>query len=282
MRKNVNIILGSMRSGTTIIHKSLCQGENTNPYISESWFLVDLLRLYHWGLERYEIRHSDQFGAVDNFQNLIQHNINYYISAVSIKYQDPEVLFLKHPELSYYALDLILAIKDLKFIVIVRDPRDVIASIYKVKERHIKSKIVTPQTQTQDIEAHCKNYLNYYKEIFKHQKFINKRIIFVKYEDFILNTESEIERISLFTNAKYNIEKVKNSENCDTKSLNFDRNKRMKDPLSSGFWSEDYLKPLTDKNIGDYKNILPASDIDFIENYLYDFGKNFGYWKDQK
>lgn len=278
MRKNVNIIVGSMRSGTTIIHRSLCQGLNTNPYISESWFLLDLLRLYKWGLARYEIRYSDQFGAKSNFESLIYLNVEFYLSSISVKYEDPDILFLKHPEISYYVNELSEMFLSFKFIVIVRDPRDVIASIHKVRQRHLKSNINSPQTKVDSIEAHCRNYFRYYDNILKNINALRKKIIFIKYEDFILNTKKEIDRISIFSGAEYNIEQVINPKNFETKSLNFDKGKRLNDPLGAGFWSEDYLEPLTGKNIGNFKDILSKEEIDCIEKNLNNFGVHFKYW----
>src|SRR5690606_32371501 len=173
---NVLLVGGAMRSGTTVIHRALCSAENSNPYISESWFLSDIMRLYRWSLTRYDVRHAEQFGNVRNFRELIWLNIRQYLSMVSLKYNDPEVLILKHPELTYYFHELSHQFRNFKFIVIVRDPRDVITSVMEVAERHRKNKIISPQTQLVDIQKHCNNYISYYADVLNNIDHFGERL----------------------------------------------------------------------------------------------------------
>lgn len=47
---------GCMRTGTTILHRVLCSSPAAHPYITESWYLLDQLRIYVWSLRRYDVR----------------------------------------------------------------------------------------------------------------------------------------------------------------------------------------------------------------------------------
>jgi hypothetical protein len=278
MAKTVCIIGGAMRSGTTVIHRCLCTGKNTNPYISESWFLADLMRMYRWNLTRYDTRNLDQFGDVENFKNLIWSDVRKYLSYVSIKYHDPEVLMLKHPELTYHFVELYSVFKDFKFITIVRDPRDVVASIIKVKNKHEENSIISPQTETKTIKGQCSAYLNYYINLLKYSEQMKSRLLFIKYEDFVTNPSEELNRVTEFTGASYDTSIATEFLPEHAKSPNFIKENRLKDNFSGAFWSDDYQKSITSKNIGQYKNILNTSEIKEIENLLGAFGVKFNYW----
>jgi len=278
MAKTVCIIGGAMRSGTTVIHRCLCTGKNTNPYISESWFLADLMRMYRWNLTRYDTRNLDQFGDVENFKNLIWSDVREYLSYVSIKYHDPEVLMLKHPELTYHFVELYSVFKEFKFITIVRDPRDVVASMIKVKNKHEENSIISPQTETKTIKGQCSAYLNYYINLLKYSEQMKSRLLFIKYEDFVTNPSVELNRVTEFTGATYDTSIATEFLPEHAKSPNLIKENRLKDNFSGAFWSDDYQKSITSKNIGQYKNILNTSEIKEIENLLGAFGVKFNYW----
>jgi len=274
----VLLIGGAMRSGTTVIHRVLCTGENTNPYISESWFLADIMRLYNWNLTRYEVRHSDQFGDVKNFREVTWSNIRQYLSLVSAKYNDPELLVLKHPELTYYFPELAKNFSNFKFVVIVRDPRDVIASMLRVAKRHKESRLITPQTEIVEIKDFCRNYAAYYESVFKNMHVFKNKLMFVKYEDFVSNTKEQLALISKFSGAKYDADKAAEFQPEHAQALNFNREERLKDKFSGAFWSEQYTESLTSEKIGSYEKDLNPDQIKEIETRLQGIGQKFGYW----
>ena len=275
---NVVLIGGAMRSGTTVIHRSLCTAENSNPYISESWFLSDIMRLYRWNLRRYNVRHADQFGDMRNFQELIWLNFRQYLSLVSVKYNDPEKLILKHPELTYYFHELSKHFNSFKFIVIVRDPRDVIASITRVAERHLENRILSPQTGLVDIGKHCDNYAAYYADVIKNLGDFDKRLIFVKYEDFMSEPDVQLQRVGQFTGARYDVDRAKQFLPEHASSPNFDKEQREKDPFSGAFWSDSYTQSLSTDRIGRYREVLNEEQVNEIEQRLQPFGNRFKYW----
>lgn len=279
LQQNVLLIGGAMRSGTTVIHRALCTAENSNPYISESWYLSDIMRLYRWNLMRYDVRHADQFGNVKNFRELIWLNIRQYLSLVSVKYNDPELLVIKHPELTYHFSELSRVFQNFKFIVIVRDPRDVIASIIKVAERHTENKIISPQTQLTDIKQHCDHYISYYADVLNNLGKFNNRLIFVKYENFMNEPDNELQRISQFSGAKYDTRRAMEFLPEHAAAANFDKKSREEDPFSGAFWSDSYTESITTDRIGKYKDVLNAAQIEEIQQRLQAIGSRFGYWE---
>lgn len=277
-QQNALLIGGAMRSGTTVIHRALCTAENSNPYISESWFLSDIMRLYRWNLTRYDVRHADQFGNVRNFRELIWLNIRQYLSTVSVKYNDPEVLVLKHPELTYYFPELSRQFGNFRFVVIVRDPRDVITSVMEVAERHKKNKIISPQTELVNIKKHCDNYIAYYLDVLNNVELFQNRLLFVRYEDFMNDPGKELRRIAQMAGLRYDTQRATDFLPEHASARNFNKEVREKDPFSGAFWSELYTKPLSTDRIGRFKDVLSGEQINEIERRLDRFGNRFNYW----
>lgn len=279
LQQNVLLIGGAARSGTTVIHRALCTAENSNPYISESLYLSEIMHLYRRNLMRYDARHADQFGSVRNFRELIWLNIRQYLSLVSVKYNDPYLLVIKHPGLTYFFSELSAAFLDFKFIVVVRDPRDVIASLMKVAERHKENKIISQQTQLVSIKQHCDYYISYYENIFNDLGGFNNRLIFVKYENFMNEPDKVLQRISQFSGAKYDTSRAMKFLPEHAAAANFDKKSREEDPFGGAFWSDSYTESITTDRIGKYKDVLNEAQIEEIQQRLQAIGSRFGYWE---
>lgn len=265
-----------MRGGTTIIHRALCTARNSNPYISESWFLHDVMSMFSWGLRRYDVRHADQIGDVQNFVNLIKSNFEQYFDLVSQKYQHPEVLILKHPELTPHFLDIHDMFPSMCFLVIVRDPRDVISSMKRVREKHIKSKIMSPLTKMKTIGDLCAHYANYYQMPLRDHAKFSQKIRFVRYEDVMREPEKSIAMIGDFCGASY--EEVDVAGFNATDARNFDKDLRLQDPLSGAFWSDLYTESLSGEKIGKFSQTLSNDEIEEVQRRLNGIGQTFKYW----
>jgi hypothetical protein len=276
--QRILLIGGAMRSGTTVIHRALCTARNSNPYISESWFLHDIMHLYSWNLSRYEVRCADQFGSEKNFSELIRMNIEYYLRILSARYQDPEVLVLKHPELTRHFATLAEMFPEMLFLAIVRDPRDVIASIKESRDTHLREGVVSPVSRLTTMTEMCRYYLNYYSRLIDAPS-LKDRLMFVRYEDVMRDPAASIGRIGQFCGADYDPEKAVAFNEEHAASKNFDKELRLKDNLSGAFWSDLYTKDLSPERIGRYASTLDPDEVKEIEGHLRPFANHFGYWK---
>lgn len=272
------VVGGAMRSGTTVIHRALCTARNANPYISESWFLHDLMNLYRWNLNRYEIRLADQFGAESNFRSVIRQAFEAYLRTVSVKYGDPKVIFLKHPELSRHFVDIAAMFPDMKFIMIVRDPRDVIASMKAAGGMHMEKEVPTPIARLKTTADWCRHYFSYYQRVLQSQKGFGKRLTFIRYEDAMRDPRAAFQSLGNFTGAEFDLSRVGEIDAAAASSKNFDKDLRLSDELSGAFWSDLYTQALTTEQIGRYLTVLPPEEISEIQTYLASFGDRFGYW----
>jgi hypothetical protein len=277
-KQTVLLVGGAMRSGTTVIHRALCTARNSNPYISESWFLHDLFNLFHWNLQRFEVRHQDQFGEPAELARLILLNFNYYIEMVSTRYGNPEVLILKHPELTRHFSTIRQLAPEVKFLVIVRDPRDVIASIKDVNVRHHETDVWSPHGSLKTMQQFCDFYGSYYQGVFTRRADFGSRLMFVRYEDVVTKPQQTFAQISAFSGAVYAGDEMTKFTDEHAQAKNFTKDLRLKDPLSGAYWSDMYTKDLSTDRIGNYAKILNPGEVAEIQRLQSGFGKSFRYW----
>ncbi len=89
---------GCMRTGTTILHRVLCSSPASHPYITESWYLLDQLRIYAWSLQRYDVRQKDYFGEKENFDEFTRNIVRNYFRMIGVRYAPATALILKNPD----------------------------------------------------------------------------------------------------------------------------------------------------------------------------------------
>lgn len=276
--QRVLIIGGAMRSGTTVIHRALCTARNSNPYVSESWFLRDLLTMYSFRLSRFEIMGADQFRSRADYVGIVADDVERYLRLVSARHSDPEVLILKHPELIRYFVELAALSPRMSFLAIVRDPRDVIASIRAVQARHERDRSAGPLANMTSLESLCLFYASHYVGVLAAPDVLAKRLEFVRYEDAMRRPEEVIGRIGASLGARYDLAEAVEFQDAHAQSPSFEKDRRMQDAFARAFWSDLYTKKLSKERIGTFAQTLSPGEIAEIEDRLGFIGTRFGYW----
>lgn len=272
------MIGGAMRSGTTVIHRALCTAANSNPYVSESWFLRDLLAMYNFRLTRFDIMGADQFSDRADYVGLVADDVERYLRLVSARHSDPEVLILKHPELIRHFAELAALSPRMLFLGIVRDPRDVVASMKAVRDRHERDRSPGPLAGMRTIESLCHFYASHYVGVLASAERLAGRLMIVRYEDVMRRPEQAIGDIGAFCGARYDLAEATRFQETHAQSPTFDKERRMEDPFARAFWSDLYTEKLSEERIGAYAGALSPAEIAEIEDRLAFIGTRFGYW----
>ena len=271
---------GCMRSGTTILHRVLCASHESHPYITESWYLIDQLRIYRWCLQRYDVRHKDYFGERAIFDEFTRNILRNYFFVTRVRYAPATALVLKNPEVTSQFPLLGNWFKEARFVINVRDPRDTITSIVEVGERHRQDGLRTPQTSLgRNMQKLSNFYKKYYANLFSPAgRQIKDRMIFVRYEDIMTETEKTVQRLGDFCGLSFDMELLRHLGSQQESSLNLDAEVRARDPLSAAFWSDLYTKDLSASRIGRHRDVLTPEEIREIETHCADFNKVVPYW----
>jgi hypothetical protein len=276
--QKILLVGGAMRSGTTVIHRALCTAENTNPYITESWLIRDLMSSLRMRAPRFEIMGEDQFGTMGNLNELVKMTIQMYLRMVSVRHRDPDLLILKHPELSRYFLELAAMFPTMRFLAIIRDPRDVIVSMRKVRQKHIEDDSISPFARMKTIADLCGYWASHYAHLVRAEKRFGDRLQFLRYEDAMRDPKSMIAEVGGRLGARYDLDAIPNFDKKNAESATFKKELRDKDPFSSAFWSDLYTKSLSTERIGKFADVLKPEEIEEIQTRLKGLGERFQYW----
>jgi protein-tyrosine sulfotransferase len=241
------VLCGPPRSGTTWLSRELCSAPTAFPFLPECTFLTQQIELYH------RTRHYSDRRRVEAYFANEKNMLDYFRANVATLIDqaarlnpkvDARTLVLKDPGMCLYLVDLKDLLPSHKLVVLVRDPRDVLASMKNVMAK---------KQQKWDISAATEELLNYYYQIGHHRQRVEKNCIFVRYEDLVAGQSAVLQDF-----LKLPLATVASSGDGIT-------NVRERLDSSDPFFSELYLQPTTAAKVGSYVKILTSNEIRHIE-----------------
>jgi hypothetical protein len=128
------------------------------------------------------------------------------------------------------------------------------------------------------MEQFCDYYASYYNGVFAQRADFGSHLMFVRYEDVVSEPVKTFAHISAFSGARYTDDAMTKFTDEHAQAKNFRKDLRLKDPLSSAYWSEMYTKDLSTERIGSYTKTLDSGEVKEIQTRLTGFGKSFRYW----
>lgn len=241
------VLCGPPRSGTTWLNRELCNAPTAFPFLPECTFLTQQIELYH-RTRHYSDRHRVEayFSSEQNLLDYFRANVAKLIDQAARfnPKSGARTLILKDPNLCYYLVDLKDLLPPHKLVVLVRDPRDVLASMKNV---------VAKKQDKWDLLASTEAMLIYYYQIGNHRQRAEKDCIFVRYEDLVAGQSVALQdflQLPLATDV----------DSCDGIAT-----ARGRLDTTDPFFSELYLQPTTAAKVGSYVNTLTRKEIRYIE-----------------
>ncbi len=119
---------GYLRSGTTLLQSILCNSPDCNPMIGEAVFLRGIVEAYRRSLQMFDLHAKYYFDDEEQLRRLCAGYTEDFLANTEKRLANPKHLVLKHPQLTPHFPWLHLLAPESRFIVIVRDPRDTVAS----------------------------------------------------------------------------------------------------------------------------------------------------------
>ena len=268
-----------MRSGTTILHRVLSTAEGSHPYISEAWFIFELMRTRSSVLSSYDIKGLDYFGSREAFDTYILNLIESHIGDVARRYHPASRVFIKHPELTRLFGTFGRWFPRSPFVVSIRDPRDTIASMVRVAERQSARGVTPPpQIRGRNMRTLCETFLGNYRWMESMPASLAGRVTTVRYETLMTDTAATVADLARALEVKIDLDRIAAFGETRERSANFDPAIRASDPLLGGFVSELYNSNLTPSRIGRHVEVLTQDEIAEIERRCAAFATRHGYW----
>ena len=112
-------------------------------------------------------------------------------------------LVLKSPEISVYFAEALELMPDARFVVMTRDPRDQVASEWRIRERAVAagdaSSIERLIVRCRPFMFVAQPYVRYYEPVLAAAAEHSERVMFVRFEDLVQQPGPTVDRLAQFT-----------------------------------------------------------------------------------
>jgi len=190
---------GSQRTGTSIAQQMLCQHPEVNPYLYEASFLRQLVSCYTEARNNFNQNYACYFENIQNLRDFNAGVVRAFLENVSQRLGNVEHLILKEPHLTMFWPYLFELVPDARFLMMVRDPRDVVASMIQVgeRQREIGQQYMFVKRDVAELARH---FLSFYEPAFSStdQRFLAQLGV-VHYEELVNDPQQTMRDITAFT-----------------------------------------------------------------------------------
>ncbi|MEQ9412032.1 MAG: sulfotransferase [Fuerstiella sp.] len=264
---------GSQRTGTSITQQMLCQLPEANPYLYEASYLRQLVSCYTEARNNFNQNHASYFGDVQHLRNFSSGVVHAFLQQVTARLGDPQVLILKEPHLTIYWPYLFELVPEAWFLMMVRDPRDAVASMVSVGE---KQKALGQQYLfvNRDIPALCRHFLSFYEPAFdvKTEQFRNQLGV-VHYEELVTDPVRTMQDLARFTGIPFDRIDVQSAPEAG----HVKTTETSASPLYAPWVTDVSGQKLSQSRVGNYASVLTETEIAEVERECSNFFDWFGY-----
>ncbi|MBL4666841.1 MAG: sulfotransferase [Sneathiella sp.] len=261
------IVGGAMRTGTSLLQNVLSTSPSANDMMVECQYLTAQLSLYVKWRNNPERSLSDFFEDENDFEDYTKSLVVDYLKRTHKQQGNPEHLILKHPEMTPFFPLLAKFLPSARFIVALRDPKDVVASMLAVAERQEKMGRMSNMLQAgRDMQKLTNLFMNFYRGLNRIPNQTPRKLAYIKYETLVTEPESLFPALMEFTGldlTKYD----------PTADWIYTRPRS----VNKAFDTEIRGKGLSASSIGNYRAALSAEEISVVEMTAKPFMQRFRY-----
>ena len=264
---------GSQRAGTSIAQQILCQHPDANPYVFEASFLRQLVCCYSGARNNFNQNHVSYFGDVQSLRNFNSGVVHAFLEQVQARLGNQRHLILKEPHLTLVWPYLFELVPEALFLMIVRDPRDAIASMVQVGERQ-KSAGQNYEFVHRDMPQLCRHFLSFYEPAFAvKDKQFRQQLAVVHYEELVNDPAQMLRDIATFTSISF--DQIDTGQTPDPGYVQHETT--AKSAMYSPWMTEVSFQKLSKTRVGNFRNVLTPVEVTQVEDHCAEFFEWFGY-----
>ncbi|NIR62088.1 MAG: sulfotransferase [Gammaproteobacteria bacterium] len=263
---------GVNRSGTTLVQGLLCSDPTTNPLIHEASYLRSVAEAYAFGKQQFHDHNEHYFDSVEELRRFTAAWAEAFVDRVRQRYPGTEHVVLKHPPLTPRFPDLHELLDDVRLVVVVRDPRDVAASLVRVGERLRRQGRSEGRSLPRDMDRLAQYYMRCYQPALGHSDpQYQRRLTLVRYEDLVADPSAAVARLGEATGLRldaFDPEAAWPRDAIDHEAARAEGN---------AWSSELYGRGVSTGRVGHYVHVLSPDEIAALESACAGPLATFGY-----
>jgi len=256
-KPRIIFIGGAARSGTTLLQNILCSSKVTNPLIPECAIfrlITDCYIKVNSNAEKFPGIYFPKSGPHEFFRNILLEVIEETLNRFQC-----EKLVLKEPAMTpFFPVIHSLLGKEVRFVCLTRDPRDIAASMLQWGQRAEK-RGTKHWSQQRDMKMFSDFYTSFYTFLSLEDCSLFNEILLLKYENLVTDIKKHLTILEEFTDIELSNYDPKIEWEKGFIDLSEDG------PLGNAF-SELYGKPVSKSNIGQFRQRLSNKEITIIDD----------------
>lgn len=267
---------GGQRSGTTLLQTILCQDPSVNPLIQEAKYLRHLVQAYKFGKMHYETETRDYFRDAAAYEQYNARIVRDFLKNTRTLFPKARHLVLREPHLTMLFPELGALLPRAKFLCVVRDPRDVIASMIRVGEKldaqGAKGDSMARLFTSHDMAALSRHYLSFYAPALgARQPGFRARLLVLRYEDLVREPAQEVEKLRAFTGIR--LADFDPDKDPDTGRVDHGKGSQ----YQRAWKTEHDGRKITDATIGTFADTLKPEEIAAVQEHCKGFMSKLRY-----
>ncbi|WP_299398933.1 sulfotransferase [Pelagibius sp.] len=275
------LVAGAMRSGTSLLQHVLCASPQANPFVHGCRYLTSQIAIYAQYAGSDHLYVEDYLGGRDGLTAFTRDILERLLRETHRRLDHPDCLVLKNPELSTYFPQAAALLPSARFVVSVREPKDTIASMISVGEKHRQSGVNSFLAGVgRDIAKLSASYRQFYLPVLralqKGDEALKERVLFVGYESLIGGTEPIVERLSAFTGLSLPADTVDDGQTWRSR-VDPENDEIYSHPRWGAYVTALSGGPISAASIGRYREVLTEAEADQIDSLCADIRRAFGY-----
>lgn len=195
----VFFVCGARRTGTTLLAAVLSADPSAPPLPGEAQLLPEWLATYRWARQQFAMRALPFFRDHEELRAFYRRFLGEFIAHCRSRFGQDAALVLKSPELSLYCEEAFEIFPDARFIVTVRDPRDQIASEWRVIERRQGQGEDLRILHERDFDVLAAQYVRYYEPIIAVLERAPDRVYLQDFEQLVTHPRLALTELEAFT-----------------------------------------------------------------------------------
>lgn len=264
---------GGARTGTTLMELLLCQAPETNPMVPEAHFLRSFLAAYRMARASAAHQIPQLFDDDAAFRDFHAGLFRRYLDYLRARFPDASRLALKDPEMTRTFPELFELYPEARFVVMVRDPRDVITSLLNVGRKMLaqgRQDLVAKAAHARDMDWLCAYFRSFYDPMLQvRDARFWQHTLFVRYEDLVRHPGVVVPDVAAFTGLT--LRAPDDREALDTGTVSFSER------TESPWYSQLYGKGISGSRVGTYTSELSPGEVRQVEAACAEYMDLFNY-----
>ena len=262
-------VIGSARSGGYLVYGILCSDPDSNPVLTENHFVFDALSAYSNSRRRLDREKGHFFIGARDAREFYSDWVTSFLERIQSRYAPAKHLIIKSTGLSRHCPDLHEIMPDAKFIMSMRDPRDIVASMIEVGKR--QQRMWGNNQYPRDADLLASLVMKAYAPCLTcRDPGFSEKLRVVKYERLATDPSSMIAKMESWTGL--DLSGFDPSTTWPRTRRDFSHDKE-----ASPFITEPYGEAITSKFVGRFTDTLSREETATVERICAPIMQTFGY-----